>query len=76
MSNPAMRPETLCRMWEFDLAGSETVFRNQGLVVFQMQLVKRLDPMPLTRDYLYAEEKCVGQRRGHYEACGGRMKSP
>ena len=31
-----------CRMWEFYLAGSETAFRYQNLVVFQIQLAKRV----------------------------------
>ena len=33
-------------MWEFYLAGSETAFRYQNLVVFQVQLVKRIDALP------------------------------
>ena len=35
--------ETFCRMWEFYLAGSETAFRYQDLVVFQVQLAKRIE---------------------------------
>ncbi len=31
-----------CRMWEFYLAASETAFRYQNLVVFQVQLAKRM----------------------------------
>jgi cyclopropane-fatty-acyl-phospholipid synthase len=46
--------ERFCRMWEFYLAGSETAFRYQGHVVFQMQMAKSVDAVPLTRDYLYA----------------------
>lgn len=45
--------EPFCRMWEFYLAGAEAAFRYQNLVVFQIQLVKRLDAVPITRDYLY-----------------------
>lgn len=40
------------RMWEFYLAGAEMGFRNQGLVVFQIQLVRRIDALPFTRDYM------------------------
>ncbi len=39
-------------MWEFYLAASEVAFRRQGHVVFQMQLAKRVDAVPLTRDYI------------------------
>jgi cyclopropane-fatty-acyl-phospholipid synthase len=44
--------ERFCRMWEFYLAGSEMAFRYQGHVVFQLQLAKRVDSLPLTRDYM------------------------
>ena len=37
----AIRDERFCRMWEYYLAGSEAAFRYQGLVVFQVQLVKQ-----------------------------------
>ncbi|HRK18872.1 MAG TPA: cyclopropane-fatty-acyl-phospholipid synthase family protein [Hyphomicrobiaceae bacterium] len=46
--------ERFCRMWEFYLAASEAGFRYQKLMVFQLQLAKRLDTLPLTRDYLLA----------------------
>ena len=39
-------------MWEFYLAGSEAAFRYQNLVVFQLQLERRIDTLPLTRDYI------------------------
>ncbi|MFT3773527.1 MAG: cyclopropane-fatty-acyl-phospholipid synthase family protein [Minicystis sp.] len=42
-----------CRMWEFYLALSEAGFRRGSLMVFQLQLAKRADAVPLTRDYLY-----------------------
>jgi cyclopropane-fatty-acyl-phospholipid synthase len=58
----AIRDETFCRMWEFYLAGSEAAFRYQGLVVFQVQLVKRIDALPLTRDYMAdAEQRLLRQ---------------
>jgi cyclopropane-fatty-acyl-phospholipid synthase len=44
--------ERFCRMWEFFLAGSEMAFRHQGQVVFQLQLSKRIDTLPLTRNYM------------------------
>ena len=44
--------ERFCRMWEFYLAGSEAAFRHSGLVNFQLQLSKRIDTVPLTRDYI------------------------
>ena len=38
-----IRDERYCRMWEYYLAGAEEALRYQGLVVFQVQLVKRID---------------------------------
>ncbi|MFT3811676.1 MAG: cyclopropane-fatty-acyl-phospholipid synthase family protein [Micropepsaceae bacterium] len=44
--------ERFCRMWEFYLAAAEMGFRYQGLMVFQIQLSRRVDALPLTRDYM------------------------
>ena len=45
------------RMWEFYLAASEMSFREQDLMVFQVQLTKRQDVVPMTRDYIGREER-------------------
>ena len=47
-----MYDERFCRMFEWYLAASEYAFRNMGHVVFQIQLARRQDAVPLTRDYL------------------------
>ncbi|MGV8996910.1 MAG: class I SAM-dependent methyltransferase [Parvibaculaceae bacterium] len=47
--------ERFCRMWEFYLAGSETSFRYEGMVNFQMQLARKVDALPLTRTYMLDE---------------------
>ncbi len=49
--------ERFCRMWEFYLAGSEMAFRYDGLIVFQLQLAKRVETVPLTRDYMFECER-------------------
>jgi cyclopropane-fatty-acyl-phospholipid synthase len=48
----AMYDERFARMWEFYLAASEASFRHDDLVVFQFQLTKRLDTLPMTRGYM------------------------
>ena len=48
--------ERFCRMWEFYLAGSEAGFRWQDLMVFQIQLARRNDTLPVTRDYIGVAE--------------------
>jgi cyclopropane-fatty-acyl-phospholipid synthase len=45
--------ERFCRIWEFYLQGSEASFRQGSLVVFQLQMSRALNRLPLTRDYLY-----------------------
>ena len=49
--------ERFCRMWEFYLAGCEANFRFGGIAVFQIQLSKRLNSVPLTRDYIAEWER-------------------
>jgi cyclopropane-fatty-acyl-phospholipid synthase len=45
------------RMWEFYLAASEMSFREQNLMVMQIQLTKRQGVVPMTRDYIGDEER-------------------
>ena len=42
------------RMWRFYLIASEQCFRFDRQAVFQFQLSKSVDAVPITRDYLYA----------------------
>jgi cyclopropane-fatty-acyl-phospholipid synthase len=44
-------------MWEFYLQACEAGFRHSGLTVFQLQLAKRIDTLPMVRDYMLAEER-------------------
>lgn len=57
----AIMDERFCRMWEFYLAISEASFRLGVTVIFQIQLVKRVDALPLTRDYIGETEKNLRQ---------------
>lgn len=49
--------ERFCRMWEFYLAGCEVSFRYMNQMVFQIQIAKRQDAVPLTRDYMVDVER-------------------
>ncbi len=49
--------ERFCRMWRYYLAASELAFRNDGHVIYQIQLAKRQDAVPLTRDYLNSGDR-------------------
>jgi len=55
----ALYDERFCRMWEFYLAGAEMAFRREGQVVFQIQLAKRADALPITRDYMLESERTM-----------------
>lgn len=54
--------ERFCRMWEVYLTGSELAFRRMGHLVFQMQLAKEVDAVPLTRDYMVDGERAAADR--------------
>jgi len=58
--------EQFCRMWECYFAMCEVGFRHQGLMVFQLQLTKDRQALPLTRDYMYDSERELRQLDGHY----------
>lgn len=66
--------EEFCRMWEFYLAGSEAAFRHQGLMVFQIQLARRVDTLPLTRAYIERAERTLAEREVG-QATGGAARS-
>ena len=60
--------ERFCRMWEFYLAGSETSFRVDAHMVFQIQLAKRQEAVPMTRDYVPEREAELRRREATHPA--------
>ena len=61
----AIYDEPFCRMWEMYLVGSEVAFRRGGCMVFQMQLAKAVDSVPIRRDYMldWEREHCAASER-------------
>lgn len=57
----ALYDERFCRMWEYYLASAEAAFRYEDLVVFQIQLSKRNDIIPVMRDYIGEHERAAMQ---------------
>jgi cyclopropane-fatty-acyl-phospholipid synthase len=55
--DPARYTDSFLRMWEFYLLACEAAFRHSGLTVFQLQVSKAFDALPITRDYMFAEER-------------------
>ena len=58
----ALYDERFCRLWDFYLAGSEASFRVAGNMVFQIQIAKRQDVVPRTRDYVAEREEALRRR--------------
>jgi cyclopropane-fatty-acyl-phospholipid synthase len=49
--------ERFCRMFEFYLVGSELAFRRMGHMNWQIQLTRKVDTLPLSRDYMMEGER-------------------
>ena len=52
----ALYDDRFCRMWRYYLIASELTFLLNRQVVFQMQLARQQEAVPLTRDYLYSRD--------------------
>jgi cyclopropane-fatty-acyl-phospholipid synthase len=52
----ALYDERFCRIWEFYLSAAEAAFRVGMLMNFQIQLTRKLETLPITRDYINATE--------------------
>ena len=55
--------ERFCRMWEWYLKGCEMSFRHSNLSVFQMQIARRQEAVPVVRDYVTDWERARGRDR-------------
>jgi cyclopropane-fatty-acyl-phospholipid synthase len=60
--------ERFCRMWEFYLQSAERGFYHSALAVFQLQIAKDLQAVPLTRDYLYGQRPSLMELRQRMRA--------
>ena len=58
----ALLDERFCRMWEFYLVTSEFSFRHLKHLVFQIQLTKSLEALPIDRDYMSKAEAALPLR--------------
>ncbi|MDR0260925.1 MAG: cyclopropane-fatty-acyl-phospholipid synthase family protein [Comamonas sp.] len=54
--------ERFCRMWEFYLSMSETAFRYQDIAIFQVQIARKQEAVPLTRDYISIRKAALAER--------------
>jgi cyclopropane-fatty-acyl-phospholipid synthase len=55
----ALYDERFCLMWEFYLAMSQAAFEHQDVAVFQLQIVRHQEAVPLTRDYIDARKAAL-----------------
>ncbi len=58
----AIYDDRFCRMWEFYLVGCEIAFRRLNQMVFQIQLARSQEAVPLTRDYMFEFERAHSER--------------
>jgi cyclopropane-fatty-acyl-phospholipid synthase len=66
----ALYDERFCRLWEAYLAMSESAFRWQDVVIFQIQVTKKNGVLPLTRDYIGQAEAKLRQAEQVVAAAG------
>jgi len=66
----AVRPEIIelyderfCRMWEFYLGIAEQSFRARRQFIWQIQLAKKVEAVPITRDYIRDAEHAMASPR-------------
>ena len=60
----AMFDARFCRMWEFYLISAEMMFRTGSQLVFQMQLARKRDAVPIVRDYITDLQREYRAREG------------
>ncbi len=60
----ALYDERFYRLWQFYLAVSLTMFRDAAMGVYQIQYLRRREATPLTRDYMYEEERVLRGKAG------------
>ena len=60
-------------MFEFYLASSELSFRTGTTMVMQLQLAKRADALPITRDYMVDAERARAARARLARPAGRRL---
>jgi len=58
----ALYDERFYRMWTFYLAGALVAFRHDAHLNFQIQLSRRRETLPLTRDYMVGVERGIAPR--------------
>jgi cyclopropane-fatty-acyl-phospholipid synthase len=59
----SMYDETFIRMFRYYLTACIVGFEDQAQLVYQFQLAKTRDAVPLTRDYLYRRDEVEDRRR-------------
>ena len=64
----ALYDERFCRMWEYYLASAELAFRYGDQMNFQLQLARRRDALPISRDYMFDAERDAPQVRRRQRA--------
>lgn len=72
----AIYDERFCRMWELYLVICEMGFRYENLMVFQIQLSRSLEAVPLTRDYMVDWERAQAEKENKQVGYATQTGSP
>jgi cyclopropane-fatty-acyl-phospholipid synthase len=56
-ADPERFDERFQRLWRFYLVGSEMFFRRQDGMIFQLQLAREREALPITRDYMVTDRR-------------------
>jgi cyclopropane-fatty-acyl-phospholipid synthase len=60
--------ERFCRMWELYLVSSKMAFREEGMMVFQIQMTKAQGVVPNIRDYIVENETYLRSKESASES--------
>jgi len=72
----ALYDEKFARMWEFYLVSAEIMFRTGSQFVFQMQLARKRDAVPITRDYVTDMQRAYAERESQTTAPPANGRGP
>lgn len=72
----AIYDERFCRMWELYLVICEIGFRYENLMVFQIQLSKSLETVPLKRNYMVDWERAQAEKENNQAGSAYQTGTP
>lgn len=72
----AIYSERFCQMWELYLVIYESGFRYENLIVFQLQLSKSFETVPLKRNYMVDWERAQAKKENNQAGSADQTGTP